>query len=81
MYFSPSVGTSFYVGPGNCVHPPTTDGVGCAWSFSEIPLASTALITAYGSDFYDNFSQDLLNSEWLGSANNLSRITRSLDCA
>jgi hypothetical protein len=84
MYFSPSVGTSFYVGPGNCVNPPSNDGVGCAWFFSEFPLASSGLIAAYGADFYDYFSQDLVSTEWMGTTSNLApmsshSVIKSLD--
>ena len=70
MYFSPSVGTSFYVGPGNCANPPTLDGVGCAWFFSEDPVASPGLSAAYAADFYDSFSQDL-QGDWPAFGNGL----------
>ena len=72
MSFGPSVGTSFYVGPGDCADPPTTDGLGCAWFLSEIPLASSALSVAYASDSYDNFSQDLQSNSWPGFGNGLT---------
>lgn len=71
MYFVPSVGTSFYVGPGICASPPSTDGVGCYWMFSEFPLAGSGPSAAYAADFYDNFSQDLQSSDWPAFANGL----------
>jgi hypothetical protein len=64
MYFSPNVGTAFFVGPGNCGNPPTTDGMGCDWFFTVTPLASSGLIAAYGADLYDDFSQDLQSGNW-----------------
>jgi hypothetical protein len=70
MSFSSSVGTSFYVGPGNCAIPPSQDGVGCAWFFSTIPVASPGLSAAYAADLYDNFSQDL-QSNWPPFGNGL----------
>jgi hypothetical protein len=62
MSFGSSIGTSFYVGPGNCANPPSLDGVGCAWSFSSIPVATAGLSAAYAADFYDSFSHDLQGS-------------------
>ena len=62
QYFTPALGTPFQVGTGgNCVTPPVTNGLGCAWMYSEIPLAAgiSNLITAYGSDTYANFLADL----------------------
>jgi hypothetical protein len=59
MSFGSSVGTSFYLGPGNCAIPPSQDGVGCTWFFSSIPVANPGLSAAYAGDFYDSFSQDL----------------------
>lgn len=63
-YYSPSLGTPLYVGSaGNCVTPPTLDGVGCAWNYTEVPLAassgSSQLIAGYGGDLYENFQTDL----------------------
>jgi hypothetical protein len=62
-YYSPSVGTPLYVGStGNCAIPPTLDGVGCAWLYTEVPLApssGSSLIAGYGGDFYENFQADL----------------------
>lgn len=69
--FSPSVGTSFYVGPGNCANPPNTDALGCSWFYSEVPLASSGLSTAYAADFYDSFSPDLQSSNWPNFGNGL----------
>jgi hypothetical protein len=57
--FGSSVGTSFFVGPGNCAIPPSQDGLGCAWFFTSIPVANPGLSAAYAGDFYDSFSQDL----------------------
>jgi hypothetical protein len=63
-YYSSSLGTPLYVGSaGNCVTPPTLDGVGCAWTYTEVPLAASAggsqLIAGYGGDLYENFQADL----------------------
>jgi hypothetical protein len=63
-YYSPSLGTPLYVGSaGNCATPPTTDGVGCTWFYTIVPLAaasgSSPLIAGYGGDFYENFQADL----------------------
>jgi hypothetical protein len=63
-YYSPSLGTPLYVGSaGNCATPPTQDGVGCAWFYTEVPLAavsgSTPLIAGYGGDVYENYQTDL----------------------
>jgi hypothetical protein len=71
MSFSPSVGTAFEVGPGNCANPPSTDGIGCAWFFSEIPLASPGPSAAYASDFYDSFDDDLQSGNWPNFGNGL----------
>jgi hypothetical protein len=67
MYFSPSLGTPLYVGSGGtCDTPPTMDGVGCSWFFSETPLAASAntaaVLAGYGADFYDSFQADLQSS-------------------
>jgi hypothetical protein len=64
LYYSPSLGTPLYVGSaGNCAMPPTQDGVGCAWFFTELPLAATTggspLIAGYAGDSYQNFQADL----------------------
>jgi hypothetical protein len=62
-YYSPSVGTPLYVGSaGNCATPPTLDGVGCAWFYTEVPLApssGSSLIAGYAGDLYENFQADL----------------------
>jgi hypothetical protein len=63
-YYAPSLGTPLYVGSaGNCATPPVQNGVGCAWFYSEAPLAvstaSTALIAGYAGDLYENFQADL----------------------
>lgn len=40
-YYSPSIGTPLYVGSaGNCATPPTLDGLGCAWFYTEVPPRS-----------------------------------------
>lgn len=72
-YYSPSLGTPLYVGSaGNCATPPTLDGVGCAWFYTEVPVAassgSSQLIAGYGGDLYENFQTDLQS----GSANLLA---------
>lgn len=61
FYYSPSVGTPFYMGSsGDCGVPPVTDGTGCSWFYSEWPAASSAApLSGYGADFYENFSADL----------------------
>lgn len=59
-YYSPSIGTPFYSSDGDCAVPPQTDGTGCAWFYSEWPVASSqAPLAAYGADFYENFAADL----------------------
>lgn len=71
--FSPSIGTPFYVGgiagsDGNCAATPVTDGIGCAWAFSQTPISasssSPSLLAGYSSDFFDNFQADLQDSGW-----------------
>lgn len=80
-YYSPSIGTPFYVGSGgNCVSPPRTDGTGCAFNYySEWPFAaspdSPALIAGYAADFYDNFQSDLQNNAWPGFATGGTPVT------
>jgi hypothetical protein len=69
LSFSPSIGMPFYVGSnGNCSATPNTTGVGCAWAFSEVPLAVTssspALLAGYASDLFDNFEPDMQNQAW-----------------
>jgi len=61
FYYSPSVGTPFYMGSsGNCDVPPRTDGTGCDWFYSEWPASSSgAPLSGYGADSYENFSADL----------------------
>lgn len=61
FYYSPSIGTPFYVSSdGDCAVPPQTDGTGCAWFYSEWPvLSSQAPLAGYGADFYENFAADL----------------------
>lgn len=71
MSFSPSLGTAFYVGPGQCGNPPTTDGMGCSWFFTEVPLAGSGPAAAYASDVYDNLSQDLQSGDWPQFGNGL----------
>jgi hypothetical protein len=65
----PAIGSAFWVGSGgNCAMPPVTDGTGCEWTFSVVPLAMTAsspsLLVGYASDTYDNFEADLQNPAW-----------------
>lgn len=77
-YYSSSLGTPLYVGSaGNCATPPTMDGVGCAWFYTEVPLAtssgSSQLIAGYGGDFYENFQADLQSgSATLGFGNGIT---------
>jgi hypothetical protein len=61
FYYSPSVGTPFYVGSGgDCAVPPQTNGIGCDWFYSEWPVPSSdAPLTGYAADFYANFTADL----------------------
>ena len=79
-YYSPSIGTPFYVGSGgNCGSTPTTDGTGCDFFYSEQPFAavpsSPPLVAGYGADFYDNFEADLQNNAWPGFGNGGTPIT------
>ncbi len=67
--YSQSIGTPFYVGlTGNCVVPPTTNGVGCEWAYSENPAAvysgSASVSVSYADDSYANFQADLQSSTW-----------------
>ena len=61
--YSPSLGTPFVVGPGDCATVPVTNGTGCAWLFEVYPLAvspaTPALLAGYASDSYANFLADL----------------------
>jgi len=67
--FTPSLGTPLYVGSnGNCGAVPTTNGLGCSWTFTETPfttsVSSPTLLAGYGSDSFDNFQSDLQSSAW-----------------
>ena len=67
--FYPSIGTPFYVGSyGNCGPTPTTDGLGCAWFFSEFPFtpssSSASLAAGYAGGLYDDFQTDLQDPAW-----------------
>jgi hypothetical protein len=68
QFFSPSLGTPFYVGEGNCTVPPVTNGTGCAWAYTELPFVPTGssptLIAAYGSDEYADLQADLADPDW-----------------
>ena len=75
--FTPSIGTSFYVGSaGNCGAIPVTNGTGCTWFFSEVPFtassSSPTLLAGYGSDVFDNFQADLQNPGWPAFGNGAS---------
>jgi len=75
--FYPSLGTSFYVGSnGSCGTTPVTDGTGCSWEFSEVPLAvsssSPTLLAGYGSDVFEDFQMDLQNPAWPALGNGAS---------
>lgn len=79
-YYSPSIGTPFYVGSGgNCGSTPRTDGTGCAFFYSEQPFSaspsSLPLVAGYGADFYDNFEADLQSNAWPGFGNGGTPIT------
>jgi hypothetical protein len=80
--YSPSLGSPLYVGSaGNCATPPTLDGVGCAWFYTEVPLAASSgsapLIAGYAGDFYDNFQADLQSATTppLGFGNGVSAVS------
>jgi hypothetical protein len=82
--YSQSIGTPFYVGlTGNCAIPPSTDGIGCGWSYSENPTAvypgSTSLNVSYASDSYANFQADLQNSAWPGVQSGGTLLTPASD--
>jgi hypothetical protein len=67
--FSPSLGTPLWVGSaGNCAVPPVTNGLGCAWEYSEVPFAvsssSPTLLAGYSSDTFDDLEADLQNTAW-----------------
>ncbi|HEY2463126.1 MAG TPA: hypothetical protein VGI32_03640 [Steroidobacteraceae bacterium] len=69
--FAPSIGTPFWVGSaGNCGVTPVTNGLGCAWSFSELPFtvsaSSPTLLAGFGSDLFDSFQADLQDIMWPG---------------
>jgi hypothetical protein len=76
-YYSPSLGTPFYVGSnGNCAIPPVTNGTGCAWLYSTFPYTvsstSSAVTSGYGGDDYSNFAADLQNPSWPSFNNGIS---------
>jgi hypothetical protein len=80
QYFTPSIGTPFYVGSGgNCGATPVTDGTGCAWAFSEVPFTESAsnptLLAGFASDEFDNFQADLQNNMWPAFANGASPVS------
>lgn len=79
MSFSPALGTPFAVGGGSnwdCATAPSPTETGCAWAFSEIPLApssgSAAVTTGYASDTYDDFQADLQSPVWSAYGNGVS---------
>jgi hypothetical protein len=81
-WYSPSLGTPLYVGSaGNCATPPTQNGVGCSWFYSEVPLAvasgDSPLIAGYAGDFYENFQADLqpATSPWITIANGITAVS------
>lgn len=63
-YYGGSFGTPFYVGAGNCAVPAVTNGMGCTWFYSEVPVAAGGLGAGYASDSYANFGADLQNATW-----------------
>jgi len=76
-YYSPSLGTPFYVGSnGNCAIPPVTNGTGCAWLYSTFPYnvsSTNAPVTSgYGGDDYSNFAADLQSPSWPSFNNGIS---------
>ena len=62
--FSGSFGTPLFMGAGDCSIPPTTDGLGCAWFFSELPASNAGLTVGYMGDSYASFPQDLVSNAW-----------------
>jgi hypothetical protein len=77
QYFTPSIGTPFYVGSaGNCGATSVTDGTGCTWAFSAVPFtvssSNPTLLAGYASDFFDNFEADLQNTAWPAFSNGAS---------
>jgi hypothetical protein len=80
QYFAPSIGTPFYVGSdGNCGVTPVTDGLGCAWAFSEVPFTASAsnptLLAGFASDNFDNFQADMQSNMWPAFANGASPVS------
>jgi len=73
QYFSSTIGTPLWNGPGVCDDAPDPDGLGCFWSFTAIPLPTATqganYIAGYASDVYGDFQQDLTNSGWPAFAN------------
>jgi hypothetical protein len=87
-YYSPGIGTPFYVGSnGNCAIPPVTDGTGCAWLYSAFPYnasSDTAVTAGYGSDVYSDFAADLQSTSWPAfnnsvAASSSASVINSLD--
>ena len=80
-FYSPSLGTSFYAGSGDCGATPVLNGTGCTWFFSEVPYTPTdnspVLAAGYASDSYDNFQADLQSSVWPAFNNGLSPSSSS----
>lgn len=80
-FYSPSLGTSFYSGAGDCGPTPVLNGTGCTWFFSVVPFAPTdnspVLTAAYASDSYENFQADLQSPVWPAFNNGLSPSSSS----
>lgn len=79
--YSSSLGSPLYFGSENCGTPPTLDGVGCAWFYTEVPLAASSgnspLIAGYAGDFYNDFEADLQSATTppLGFGNGVSAVS------
>jgi hypothetical protein len=75
-FYSPSLGTSFYAGSGDCGATPVLDGTGCTCFFSVVPYTPTdnspVLAAGYASDSYENFQAGLVSSVWPAFNNGLS---------
>jgi hypothetical protein len=61
IYHYGGTGTPLFLGPGHCLNPPLTDGVGCSWEFQQFQLPSNISTPGiqYASDFYSNLQSDM----------------------
>ncbi len=80
-FYSPSLGTSFYAGSGDCGATPVLNGTGCTWFFSVVPYVPTdnspVLTAGYASDSYENFQADLQSPVWPAFNNGVSPSSSS----